>query len=264
LICESYDDKGNAIVYRYVSEDDRQVPTDSTSERNRLGDHRKVNRYPKSILYGNLKPYLPTLAVDGDNWKGPDSVSDQSWMFEVVFDYGDHHQLIPTPVPDTPWGIRADPFSSHRCGFEIRTYRLCKRILMFHHFAGIARVGKDCLVRSTDFDYGEADELADPEKPSYTVLRSVTHRAYQRKAQVADGFDWFKRLRQNSSRTYLWEHRDQAISGLTLTAKVSQACSPSRPARGTTSPTSAMAGSVRCAWLHESRRWLHSHPDASS
>ena len=30
--------------------------------------------------------------------------------------------------------MRADPFSTHRAGFEIRTYRLCKRVLMFHHF----------------------------------------------------------------------------------------------------------------------------------
>jgi len=33
------------------------------------------------------------------------------------------------------WDIRPDPFSSCRAGFEVRTYRLCRRTLMFHHFA---------------------------------------------------------------------------------------------------------------------------------
>ena len=33
-------------------------------------------------------------------------------------------------------GRRNDPFSSYRAGFEVRTYRLCQRVLMFHHFPG--------------------------------------------------------------------------------------------------------------------------------
>ena len=54
-----------------------------------------------------------------------------TWLFEVVFDYGEH-------TTDLPAGGRArgrcgqDPFSSFRSGFEIRTYRLCQRVLMFH------------------------------------------------------------------------------------------------------------------------------------
>ena len=34
----------------------------------------------------------------------------------------------------TLWPVRNDPFSSYRAGFEVRTYRLCQRVLMFHHF----------------------------------------------------------------------------------------------------------------------------------
>src|SRR5215469_891009 len=48
-------------------------------------------------------------------------------------------------------------FSSYRAGFEVRTYRICQRALMFHHFSGEAGVKRDCLVRSTDFAY--SDEL---------------------------------------------------------------------------------------------------------
>ena len=46
--------------------------------------------------------------------------------------------------------MREDPFSSYRAGFEVRTYRLCQRALMFHHFPDEAGVGNDCLVRSAD------------------------------------------------------------------------------------------------------------------
>ena len=46
--------------------------------------------------------------------------------------------------------IRDDRFSHFRAGFEIRTLRRCRRVLMFHHFA---ELGGPTLVRSTDFTY---------------------------------------------------------------------------------------------------------------
>ena len=51
------------------------------------------------------------------------------------------------------WPSGSDPFSTYRAGFEVRTYRLCRRVLMFHHFPDELGVGHDCLVRSTDFTY---------------------------------------------------------------------------------------------------------------
>ena len=62
-------------------------------------------------------------------------------MFEVVFDYGEHdpdrpdRRRRPRPVA----GAARDPFSTYRPGFEVRTYRLCQRVLMFHHFPDRAR-----------------------------------------------------------------------------------------------------------------------------
>ena len=50
---------------------------------------------------------------------------------------------------------RSDPFSTYRPGFEVRTYRRCHRVLMFHHFADEPGVGADCLVSSTDLSYVE-------------------------------------------------------------------------------------------------------------
>ena len=37
-------------------------------------------------------------------------------------------------IPKDPWDYREDPFSSFRSGFEIRTYRRCRRIMLFHCF----------------------------------------------------------------------------------------------------------------------------------
>ena len=49
----------------------------------------------------------------------------------------------PTSVTSRPVPLRADRFSHSRAGFEIRTLRRCRRVLMFHHFAelGGADVG---------------------------------------------------------------------------------------------------------------------------
>ena len=73
-----------------------------------------------------------------------------------------------------------DPFSSYRAGFEVRAYRLCQRVLMFHHFAGEAGVGGDCLVRSTDFAYSYEEDLSLARNPVYTFLRGVTQTGYKR------------------------------------------------------------------------------------
>ncbi len=49
------------------------------------------------------------------------------------------------------WNSRHDPFSTTGL-VEVRTYRLCQRVLMFHHFPDEAEVGSNCLVPSTDFN----------------------------------------------------------------------------------------------------------------
>ena len=46
------------------------------------------------------------------------------------------------------WTARADAFSTYKSGFEVRCYRLCRRILMFH------RTGESPeLVRETRLRY---------------------------------------------------------------------------------------------------------------
>lgn len=171
LICESHDDKGNVIEYRYQEENSEGVDESQTHERNRTSVARKSNRYIKRIRYGNREPYFPTLAEDGA-W--PSAPDDGQWLFEVVFDYEDGH-YEELPLSDRldaaaqhrfvrasasgsgrrPWSVRPDPFSSHRAGFEVRAYRRCARALIFHHFAELGT--EPCLVRSTEFDYDDLD-----------------------------------------------------------------------------------------------------------
>lgn len=150
LICEGGDDKGNAIRYEYKAEDSNgdPSPANDANERNRT---RLAQRYLKRIKYGNKTPHRR-----GDDLS---QHPDDDWMFEAVFDYGEHYvenaQGQPTDISiegnQRPWAVRQDPFSVYRAGFEVRTYRLCQRVLMFHHFAELR--DPNYLVRATHFTY---------------------------------------------------------------------------------------------------------------
>ena len=178
LICASYDDKGNAIVFEHAREDDANVDRAQVNERNRV---RTANRYLKRVRYGNRAPNRDA------NWQATDpaELPPDNWMFEIVLDYGEEHYFQEPPdlerrqfviaqsgvPPNAHWLARPDPFSTFRSGFEIRTHRLCQRVLMFHHFPdelGIA----DCLVRSTEFEYDTS--------PFACFLKSVTQSGYVR------------------------------------------------------------------------------------
>lgn len=148
LICESRDDRGNAMIFDYVHESAAGAdPSDSR-------DHR-AQIYLKRVRYGNL---VSTLIE-------PD-LSHATWLFEVVLDYGEDHlfdvirhegqgSADASAVPRRDWNMRSDPFSDCRAGFEIRTHRRCQRVLMFHCFQ---ELGPDpCLVASTEFDYRDGD-----------------------------------------------------------------------------------------------------------
>ena len=88
------------------------------------------------------------------------------WMFSLVFDYGEGRCTEEEPDRDgrifarasydarRPWAVRRDPFSSFRSCFEVRTYRLCRHALTFHHFPDELGT-ENYLVRSTSFEYRE-------------------------------------------------------------------------------------------------------------
>ncbi|MET3934839.1 SpvB/TcaC N-terminal domain-containing protein [Arthrobacter sp. OAP107] len=190
LICQSHDDKGNAIVYGYKSEDSARIFEDSVGdpiskahECNRTTTSRSAGRYLKRIRYGNGAPYFPVLKDDAP-WPEPQEAAapdaSSSWFFEVVLDYGEHDVNTPISSETGEWPARNDPFSSYRPGFEIRTYRTCQRILMFHHFPGEAGVERDCLVRSTDFTYSDELDPTAVRDPVYSFLCTVAQTGYRR------------------------------------------------------------------------------------
>lgn len=158
LICESYDDKGNVIVYGYKQEDSAEVEPSHAHERNRTKKSRSANRYLKRITYGNRSPYYPSL--------------------------GEHDLAVPTPHDTGVWSCCKEPFSSYWAGFEGRTHHLCQLVLMFHHFPNEDEVGAQCLGRSTDLTYVYEQEPTAPRNPMHSVLMSVAQCSYKRNQGV--------------------------------------------------------------------------------
>jgi len=188
LICESYDDKGNVITYEYKAEDSANVDLSQAQERNRTELTRSANRYIKRIRYGNRTP----RQADEDFSRIADM------YFEIVFDYGEHDLAAPTPQENMPWPARPDAFSTYRAGFEVRTYRLCRRVLMFHHFPEES-TEQDCLVRSTDFTYHES--------PVASFIRSITQSGYRRREDKT----YQKKSLPSLAFTYSQVHIDETI-----------------------------------------------------
>lgn len=175
LVCEMHDDKGNLVDFSYKTEDSAGIAPSLLNERNRNPLGRSAGRYPGRIRYGHRSAYFPSpdaaqkLALPTDP------------CFEVVFDYGQYDAASPVPgVEVRPWALRPDPFSTHRPGFELRSYRRCQRVLMFHHFPDQPEVGADCVVRSTELAF--ADAGADPADPQFSLLASVTQAGWRRAA----------------------------------------------------------------------------------
>jgi RHS repeat-associated protein len=156
----TFDDRGNAVRYAYKAEDRAGVPP-AANERHRVA---AADRYLKRVLYGNDTPYVPTDDTPGE--------LPSDWCFELVLDYGEHDLEVPLPSEEHTWTCRPDPFSSYRSTFEVRTYRLCRRFLMFHRLPELD--AEPVLVRSTDLSYGSADLPADPALPSLSLLSSAT------------------------------------------------------------------------------------------
>ncbi|NNV57631.1 insecticidal toxin complex protein [Panacibacter sp. KCS-6] len=160
-----FDDKGNCCQYIYKSEDEIGFDKSLLHHKNRFQNGRLTytNIYPDKILYGNKTPYKKIE----DDFPGT-----ADYLFETVFDYG---TLQTGDAVDTfkYWDFRTDAFSDYKAGFEIRTTRLCKRVLLLHHFNGTGEY--DGLVRSVNLEYDTATQK------DFTFLKSVTSFGYIKK-----------------------------------------------------------------------------------
>ncbi len=150
----SFDDKGNCIQYIYKQEDDVGFLSDELHHRNRKSNGKLTytNLYLQKVLYGNKTPY------GGFRQQYP--IAD-NYCFHNVFDYG---LLVTDPwtAVSTIWKFRQDPFSDYRSGFEIRTTRLCRRILLYHNFETTEYKG---VVKSLNLTFNET--------PNFTFLASA-------------------------------------------------------------------------------------------
>lgn len=163
----SFDDKGNCAFFQYRKEDGSGMDKTMMYNKNRLnGNAPFTNVYPSLINHGNTVPYTgdgselysnnPDASYTDHNFVIPGS-----FMFQTVFDYGqpfamDYNYNNQAPAnflydDSKPWLFRSDPFSEYLAGFEIRTCRLCSRVLLYHYFNELP--GGNALVRSMDFEY---------------------------------------------------------------------------------------------------------------
>ena len=159
-----FDDKGNCSHYIYKKEDGTGFDSSLLHNRNRLknGLITYTNLYLDKILYGNKTPYKQF----GDAFP-----NETDYMFQTIFDYGTI-DLDNEPFDKiNPWDFRTDAFSDYKAGFEIRTTRLCKRVLLFHVFDELAlkpdKSDKKTLIKSVNFEYATATQ-------DFTFLGKIT------------------------------------------------------------------------------------------
>ncbi len=168
-----FDDKGNCSQYIYKKEDKIGFDESLLHNRNRIknGSITYTNLYIDKILYGNKAPYK----------KFGDLLPDETdYMFQTVFDYGDYLETdIEEPEKRKAWFFRPDAFSDYKASFEIRTTRLCKRVLLFHVFEELAiqpdKSDKKTLIKSVNFDYDTSIEQ------DFTFLKKITSYGYIKK-----------------------------------------------------------------------------------
>src|SRR5450432_762294 len=206
----SYDNKGNYISYVYKEDRNEKkaeqdaIPSAPHENNRKNGNALFINRYLKNIQYGNHLPYYPDAANPFD----PKAPADKTHFFELVMDYGEHDNDYPeiTENPLLPWKYRDDAFSSYRSGFEIRTARLCKRILMFHLFDELG--DSPCLVRSLDLTHSTVEESGIAE---VTYLELITQNGYIRKSASSYSKKSFPPIQFNYQ-ALTWEKEIKTIS----------------------------------------------------
>jgi RHS repeat-associated protein len=159
LLDETQDALGNKIIYRYKPENDENLQP-AIYETGR--DH-SANRYISTIDYGN---YL--------------ALSVEHFAFRIAFDYGEFSLEHPD-APAGKWELRPDPFSSYRSGFEIRTLRRCKNILIYHCFHDQFG-GKPFLSQALSLEYMQASALspAGQPAPDMSFLKSVGQTGFRK------------------------------------------------------------------------------------
>ncbi|MDR1458697.1 MAG: hypothetical protein LBI60_00555, partial [Bacteroidales bacterium] len=157
LIEESVDAKGNDMLFVYQPEDKENIP-ESCYESPRLRKNLFANVYLKQVLYGNKAQQTNYKRQQTTRWEIPAA---DNFHFKLELNYGE--------AEDQTWLCRKDPFSNYRAGFEIRTYRLCRKIEMYHQFSELGQ----------GWTLTKATELTYDEDKAFSLLKEIKHVGYQ-------------------------------------------------------------------------------------
>lgn len=201
LIESSVSPTGEQIYWQYRAED--ETGCDVTEKM--AHPDAAAQRYPVAAWYGNRKasrtlPGLTAVPAATD------------WLFTLVMDYGERG-TDPATASDwlTPgsgnWLYRQDCFSGYEYGFEVRTRRLCRQVLMFHCIATLSGEEKENdapqLVSRLLLNYDE--------RPSVTTLKNVQQMAYEPDGTVRSlpplMFDW-QAFTPSTTGVTDWRQRD--------------------------------------------------------
>ncbi len=161
-----FDDKGNCSHYLYKKEDAQGFNPSLLHNRNRIksGSITYTNCYLEKVLYGNKTPYKQF---------GSPFPDESDYMFQTILDYGEYNPNPPYQKVNN-WDYRKDAFSDYKAGFEIRTTRLCKRVLLFHFFDELP--GGSALVKSLNIEYDTTTE------EDFTLLKTIKTFGYIKQA----------------------------------------------------------------------------------
>jgi len=166
----SYDKKGNAMRYNYVTDSSTDIVPAALHECNRMnGLASFTNTYLAEVAYCNREPWMPEVPEDHNFIT---DLPDSTFLMRMVIDYGEYDAASPQPGVTASVPDRKDPFSDFHACFEIRTYRKAKRFIMFHYFDELDE-GEPVAVRSLDLVYAHdgATELVEADQIVQMVQR---------------------------------------------------------------------------------------------
>lgn len=173
LLNASVSATGEQIYYRYRAEDDINCSVQEKTAH--PASHSQ--RYLSEVYYGNITAGHTFVCLNGSD------ATRAGWLFVLVFDYGER-TIKPEEKPlfnaGSGWLCRQDPFSAYAYGFDLRTRRLCRQVLMFHRLETLAEKaeGTDvpALVSRLLFEYRET--------PFITTLTAARQMAFEDNGKV--------------------------------------------------------------------------------
>ncbi|NBM54748.1 virulence protein [Proteus sp. G2669] len=123
---------GEQIEYHYRAEDEQGC------DKQEIQSHKNANtqRYLEKVYYGNPVGERALSCTKIDN------TLPKNALFTLVFDYGERSSALasyPQWQSNSSWTLRQDCFSLFHYGFEVRTRRLCRQVLMYHRIESLEK-----------------------------------------------------------------------------------------------------------------------------